>query len=343
MRAETSQTPSRSWQRVAWQGAVAALGIAAIVGSGGGVSLGFPPCGPPLCSVGPYVPPPSVRLTSADVTAAVGAPATFVAEVENVDAPTYQWRRSNDGGNTWTDLPGATAIRLTLPAVNLADDGARLMVRVNSGGLYNPSAIGRLYVSATPGVVFADGEFQPANWVFSPALGPAPAPAASSAERAATGGNPGAWWRMQVQVPASAGSARMTFLSTTAVYDPRQQGAIAAIDYAEDCQAVLASDTAGTESWLALEQAGRHYVANQRFENPSCSKAGWRPVANIGRLVERDFTFVEGPACAAGEACPDFSANALPMRFGFARQSSAIPGQAVAHGIDNWKVTVWRR
>ncbi len=74
---------------------------------------------------------------------------------------------STDGGNTWTDLPGATAIRLTLPAVNLADDGARLMVRVNSGGLYNPSAIGRLYVSATPGVVFADGEFQPANWVFS--------------------------------------------------------------------------------------------------------------------------------------------------------------------------------
>ena len=38
-----------------------------------------------------------------------------------------------------------------------------------------------------------------------------------------------------------------------------------------------------------------------------------------------------------------FSATALPLRFGFARQSFALPGQTVPHGIDNWTVTVWRR
>ncbi len=343
MRADNPSSHPVAWRRLAWQGFIALVGIAAIVGSGGGGMPGFPPCGPPLCSGEPLPPPAFVRLTPADVTVTVGAPATFVSEVENIDAPTYQWRRSNDGGSTYTDLPGATGSRLTLPAVNLGDHGARLLVQVSSGGMTKAQAVGHLYVSATPGVAYADGEFLPADWVFSPVLGPAPAPAASSAERVATGGNPGAWWRMQVQVPTGAGSARLSFLSTSAVYDPRQRGAIAAIDYAEDCTAVLPSDTAGTQSWLALEQAGRHYVANTRFASPSCAAAGWRPVASLGRLVEQDFTFVAGPACAAGEPCPDFSAAAAPLRFGFARQTFASQGQSVPHGIDNWKVTVWRR
>lgn len=331
-----------SWRRLAWQGFVTAVGIAAIVGSGGG-SPGFPPCGPPLCSVGPVSPIPIVRLAPADVTAAVGTPATFVAEVENVDAPSYQWRRSDDGGTTYTDLPGATGSRLTLPAVNLGDQAARLLVRVSSGGALQAQASGRLHVSSTPGVVHADGEFLPADWVYSPVFGPAPAPAASSAERVAAGGNPGAWLRLQVQLPAGAGSARLSFMSTGAVYDPRQQGAIAAIDYAEDCSAVLPSDTSFTDSWLALEQAGRHYVANARAGSPLCVRAGWYAVARLGRLVEQDFTFVAGTACAAGESCLDFSATAPTLRFGFARQSYAMPGQTVPHGIDNWKVTVWRR
>jgi hypothetical protein len=31
------------------------------------------------------------------------------------------------------------------------------------------------------------------------------------------------------------------------------------------------------------------------------------------------------------------------MRFGYWRISYGMPGDTVAHGIDNWKVTVWRR
>ena len=31
------------------------------------------------------------------------------------------------------------------------------------------------------------------------------------------------------------------------------------------------------------------------------------------------------------------------MHFGFRRISYGVPGDAIAHGIDNWKVTVWRR
>ena len=44
-----------------------------------------------------------------------------------------------------------------------------------------------------------------------------------------------------------------------------------------------------------------------------------------------------------GETCPDFSASAAPMRFGYWRISFGGPGGSIAHGIDNWKVTVWKR
>ena len=46
-----------------------------------------------------------------DVTAAVGTPATFVAEVQNIAAPTYRWRRSNDGTTLGADNAVAVAIR----------------------------------------------------------------------------------------------------------------------------------------------------------------------------------------------------------------------------------------
>lgn len=344
MRADPSPLRRINWRRLAWLGLVATAGLATIVGSGGGgLTPDFSPCVPPNCSVGPPQPTPSVRLVPDAVTAVVGTPATFVAEVENIAAPTYQWSRSNDGGATYTQQPGASASRFTLAAVNLGDHGAQVQVQVWSGGALQAQAWGTLYVSATPGIVYADGEFLPADWVFSPVLGPASAPAASSAERVATGGNPGAWWRMQVQMPATAASTRVSFLATGAVYDPRQQGAIAAIDYAEDCTAPQPNDAANTQSWLALEQAGRHYVASKRPGFRLCTLAGWHPVPSLGRVVEWDFLLAAGPACAAGEACPDFSATAMPLRFGFTRHTTAAPGQSVPHGIDNWQVTVWRR
>ena len=31
------------------------------------------------------------------------------------------------------------------------------------------------------------------------------------------------------------------------------------------------------------------------------------------------------------------------MRFGYWRISFGSPGTTIAHGIDNWKVTVWKR
>lgn len=120
----------------------------------------------------------------------------------------------------------------------------------------------------------------------------------------ASGGTPGAWWRRQVQVPAKADSTRVSFLSMSAVYDPRQHGSILAIDYAEHCTVPQPSNTGYKDSWLALEQAGRRYVASERPGFRGCKRAGWHPVASLGRQVERDFRLETGPACAATPVAP---------------------------------------
>jgi hypothetical protein len=53
-----------------------------------------------------------------------------------------------------------------------------------------------------------------------------------------------------------------------------------------------------------------------------------------------------GPPCGTNEKCPDFSATATPLRFGFVTQlglAAGSPAGFLEQGIDNWKVTVWRR
>jgi hypothetical protein len=54
---------------------------------------------------------------------------------------------------------------------------------------------------------------------------------------------------------------------------------------------------------------------------------------------------VDGPACDSGTSCPDFSAGGAPLRFGFERRvvlEVRSPAGSIQHGIDNWKVIVWR-
>ena len=91
---------------------------------------------------------------------------------------------------------------------------------------------------------------------------------------------------------------------------------------------------------MVIEQCRRRYLS---AASGGCHAASWRSGRGRASLAPGDFRLFDGPACAAGEACPDFSASAAPMRFGYWRISSASPGTSVAHGIDNWKVTVWKR
>jgi|SRR5450755_499501 len=337
---------SRDVHRMAWSQKVAlagvwALGLIAIVGSGGG-SPGLPSdCPPGLdCSAPP--PAPTANVQPPYVTALVGTPVTYSAETSNVSGGlTYQWSRSSDGGATYADIAGATGKTYSLAGANLGDDGAIFQVVVRASNAV-VRAVSHLVVSATPGVVYEDGEFQAADWLATPLAGSNGIAPAHTEERVATGGNPGAYRKMVFQIPQQTGGARVVYTSLLATYDPQAQGAIFVIDYSEDGISLQANDLTYTQSAMLLEQGGRRYIANGRGDVPIIPTS-WSAVESSSSLRAQDFNLIDGPACQTSESCPDFSAQGLPMRFGYWRISLGMPGDSIAHGIDNWKVTVWKR
>lgn len=317
------------------------IGVVSIVGSGGG-PLGMPSDCPPGLDCNIVLPPaPSANVQPPYVTALAGSTVTFSAETSNISGVlTYQWRRSFDGGVTYVDIPGANGKTYTLAGVTLGDDGAIFQVRV--AGSTTMRALGHLTVSAKAGIVYEDGEFQAADWLVAP-FADANAPAlVQTQERMTVGGNPGAYRKMVFQLPAQALVGRVFYTSLAATYDPKTQGAINVIDYSEDAISLQSNELTSTESAMLLEQAGRRYIANNRDYLPYIP-TGWSAVESRSSLRPRDFNLIDGPACQTGESCPDFSALGLLMRFGYWRISFGVPGDSIAHGIDNWKVTVWRR
>ena len=331
------------WARSLALVAIALLGLATIVGSGGG-GIAFVPSDCPSnldCSAPP--PTAAVSVQPPYVTALVGAPVTYSAETTDASgAVTYQWSRSSDGGSHFADIAGATGNTYALAGVNLGDDGAVFrVVATASNGIAH--AVSHLAVSATPGLVFEDGEFQPADWLITP-FGDANAPAPiATDERQTSGGNPGAFRKMVFRLPAFALAGRVFYTSLRATYDPPTQGAIYVIDYAEDGISLQENTSTSTESAMLLEQGGRIYIANVRSAGVDLLPTSWSAVESRSSLSPQDFNLFTGPACPTGESCPDFSALGRPMRFGYWRISSGVQGDSIAHGIDNWKVTVWRR
>lgn len=337
--------PHRSrpeWLRRLALAAVVALGIASIIGSGGGI--GLPSDCPPGMNCDAPPPVLTVAVQPLYATALVGSAVTFTATAfDAAGAVTYQWSRSSDGGTSFLDIPAATARALTLAAVNLADDGAIYQVTARDTGAIVARAGARLAVSATPGLVFRDTELNAADWVATPlGLGGVPAPAHSE-DTPATGGNPGAYRRMVIEIPPQSGAGRVYYTSLMATYDPATQGAIRLIDYAEDSISLQPNVLTYTDSAMLLEQAGRRYVANQRADVNVPISTSWSSSQSRASLRAADFGLLDGPACQPGENCPDFSTQGAPMRFGYWRFSFGTQGDRIAHGIDNWQVTVWRQ
>ncbi len=313
-----------------------------VVACGGGPGFVSGDCPQNMNCNGPVQLVPIVQ--PAYVTAQAGTAVTFTATDPQLASGlvTFQWYRSTDGGQHYVAIAGATQDTLTLSAVSLADDGALIQVTASASGQISGSAVAHLAVSAFPGITFADGEFQPADWTAT-ALPDGSSPAATHAEtQVATGGHPGSYRQMDVQLPAPSGVATVAHTSQVAVYDPATQGAVYVIDYAEEGLAPSKVYPKRTSSALLLEQGGRRYVATPPESYPAVSPI-WSTSQNTASLHATDFSLRDGPACSAGESCPDFSALGAPMRFGYWRDTIDSPGAVVSHSIDNWKVTVWKR
>jgi hypothetical protein len=325
------------------RGFVVALGVAALAGCGGADT-------PPECSFFSNVCNPggaAFDLAYASVgpqvaTVQVGGTVTFVGTESGIDAPTYQWSRSDDGGSHFVDIAGATGSSFALAGARLTDDAVVLLFSARSAdGKVQVQARAVVHVSSMPPVVYQDADFAPADWATSALAVPAIGGPTHDEQQAATGGRPGPFRTMTHRLPSGASSLSVLHSSTMSIYDPATQGAIHVIDYAEDCRVVPANGSIPfIASTLLVEQAGRSYKA----KGFGCLSSEWSALPSRNGFAATDFDQIAGPACAVGERCPDFTASAAPLRFGYVRSQSQTSGPAATtvHDIDNWKVSVWR-
>lgn len=319
--------------------AIAALGVLTIVGSGGG-AIGFPDIDygggggsiplTPYVTVLPYRP-----------TVQAGTIVQFESEVINATPPvSYQWRRNG------VDITGATGPTYTLGGAQLGDDGAVFTVVVSAAnGAATRSVI--LLVSPLPGVVFQDADFPVANWTVTATPQPAENGPTHSESQASDGGNPDPYRSITYQMTPGPSSLRLVHYAVAATYDPATQGAIYTIDVTEQCSRrsfSSASTFTGLMQSPMFEQAGRTYRPPMWQGTCTLYSSDW--ISTTRSSLKADEFVFSGPACGANEKCPDFSATAAPLRFGFMTElglAAGSPAGFLVQGIDNWKVTVWRR
>jgi hypothetical protein len=194
-------------------------------------------------------------------------------------------------------------------------------------------------------VAFADTDFADAAWTASGFSEPAPAGAWHAEAQLTTAGNPGAWRRTNFELQTGPSRVRLYHDAPAMRYDPAASGAIYVVDVGEDC--INADDNPVSRAAFTtptIVQGARRYVASDSWWH-YCGSTVWtryeRPSLQAG-----DFVLVDGPACAGGESCPDFGAAAAPLVFGYvlsAERPAGASGGSGAHGIDNLRITVWRR
>ena len=280
-----------------------------------------------------------VVITPGRLTVQAGQAAAFVA---NSTGTHYQWQRSTDGGHSFADIPGANASNtLTIPDAQLLDDGSVFRVTV-SDGTTTAAAASTLLVSSAPPVVIQDADFQAVDWSVTAITSSLHDGPTHSEDQVSSGGNADSYRSMMHTLPAGPSALQVFHSALNSTYDPATQGAIHAIDYAEDCIVQsAATPNLAVESRLLLEQAGRRYVGPAT----TCKATAWMATPMSKALRAADFVLVDGPPCRAGDSCPDFAGNAASISFGYARETTLAAqesGGAIVHGIDNWTVTIWR-
>jgi hypothetical protein len=299
------------------------LGIVTIVGSGGGFGLpGFPEyTGPGSGTPTPL--PLTVKVTRSRLTVQAGGTATFQATAA-YGATSYQWLR--DG----VDIAGATGLTYTLTGAGTGDDGAQFTVVVQRSG-ETATATALLRVSPLPGVAYQDSEFRLPDW--SVLTFPEQAPGGPKVTVAQQSGYRSIVYEMMTGFT----SVRAVHTLQSATYDPAAQGAILVIDYQQNCIAFdHATGTFSLYAGLMLEQGGRAFVASSKQQ---CRET-WAPSTLRSLRADEFLPLID----AYSELRPDFSAGGAPIRLGFFTEAYLTTWrERLSQGVDDWKVTVWRR
>lgn len=321
-------------RRVA-QAATVAIGVVTIIGSGGGGGIGFPDTS--TLTFPPPAPIQSVWISPGEPTVQAGTIVRFDAHVTNMEPPvTYQWRREG------VDIAGATSEFYLLGGAQLGDDLARFQVIATAANGVATS-VATLHVSPVPPIVLEDSSFALADWAVTAT--PSSNGPTFTALQSSSGGNPAPSRLLVHQLPAGVSALALLHSNTATTYAAAAQGAIYTIDYSTDCAVVgRSAGLAPMDPQLAVtfEQAGRLYQLGQW---PAFCAPSWNTVYGRSLQLNR-IALLAGPPCGAAERCPDFTAGGAPLRFGFAtwvRTASASAAGTLELGIDNWKVTVWRK
>ncbi len=299
----------------------------------------------PTTGVPPITPPqPSAAIVrQVGTTLQVGDTEVFRVDWLRVNSPVIQWRRSSDGGISYVDISGASGDSYTLTPVQLSDDGTIFRVDIKGSGGVALSQTTQVTVSSMPPVTFEDSEFLTANWLVAATVSPLQNGPTHSEDRVPANGHPGAHRGMTHVMTTGPSSLSVFHTTPLATYYPATQGAIYLIDYRQECNVqVTLLDHNRLTSQLLVEQGGRKYTSE--FAQ-ACVSLNWA-VLGFVNIGPSNLKLFEGPACGANESCPDFSASAPPLRFGYLRRSVFVEGalaQTLNHSIDNWRVSVWRR
>ncbi len=260
-----------------------------------------------VCNPGPLSGPvfAYATLQPTAATVQVGGSVNLVGQAIGIDAPVYQWSRSDNGGATFVAIPGATGSSLVFGGARLTDDAVVLLFSARSpSGAVGVESRAVVRVSSMPPVVHQDSEFVLGDWTVTAIATPAASSATHDEQQVATGGNSGAYRTMTHRMPAGVGSLSILNASATSSYDPATQGAIYVIDYAEDCRVHPANLTAYfVASTLLVDQGARRFAA----KGFGCMSTGWSSLPSRNSLTAADFTQIVGPGCGVGESCPDFA------------------------------------
>lgn len=231
-------------------------------------------------------------------------------------------------------------IGLALAVAACADDG----------GITGPGTTMLVPTTSPDGapapIAYTDGDFAPADWETIVLTGGSGGTVTATTD--ASGGNPGAYRRIQIVHNGVTGGVRsqvVTFQRRVgAVHDPATDGAIASIDYAEDrilIYCAFACD--GQNTGPAVRQDGEVYVAIAGNTSYYDVNGVWGGLTASG-LTATSFGHVDAgvPGMLDPTVHPDFSAAGAPLEIGFFRwttHTGPSPDTRTA-GLDNWSLTL---
>lgn len=183
---------------------------------------------------------------------------------------------------------------------------------------------------------FADGTFDPANWVVDVRY--AGGNGSGSAVQQSSGGNPGSYYQVTISTTDGPSGITAFLYNSNFTYSPSSQGAISSVDFSLSLESQAGVGTAFVN--LALEQNNQMFIGPE-YDTSSNSWVTFSQglgASSFGRLSSANGEFF-----IDSTVHPDFSATGADTLWGFTsifNADSGAPGGSETMGVDNYDVVL---